>query len=560
MTQTRRDVLEAGREAYERGAWESANRSLSEADRAEPLAAADLWRLALTAYLIGRHDEFLVALERAHHAFLDDDDPAAAARCAFWLGMNRAERGEMGPAAGWLGRASRLLDQHGQDCVERGYLLLPAGQQQIAAGEPAAAHRTAGDAAALGHRFGDADLVALAVHLQGHAALGDARVEEGLALLDEAMVGVAAGEVTPLVAGLIYCSVIGACRRVYALRRAHEWTAALTDWCERQPGLVSYHGECRVYRSEIMQLRGDWEDALEEARHACALLEQSGNRKPASLARYQEGELHRLRGDHAEADAAYDEARRLGREPQPGLALLRVAQGDVDAAVAMTRRLLGEARDPLARARILPAHIHVALAAGDLDGARAACEELEQTAARYGTSVLDTIVAQARGEVALADDDALTALAALRRAGRGWEELGAPYDGACVRVLLARACRELGDTETAVLELESARETFERLGARPDLDRIEGMAWFEPRSRGGAVDAGRHGHGLTPREREVLMLLATGRTNKAIAADLFISEKTVARHVSNIFAKLGLSSRAAATAFAYEHDLQQPSG
>lgn len=539
-----RAELGPARQTYERREWESAYRSFAAADEAAALGPDDLWRFAMAAHLTGRDEEFVVILERAHHANLEASDPVGAARCAFWLGFHLLERGAIGPATGWLGRAARLLERAGTDRVESGYLLIPEAFQRLAAGEPDRAYHVAADALATGERFGDPELVALALHLQGQARLGAGRLPEGLALLDESMVAVATGDVSPLVTGLLYCSVIGACRRVYEVGRVHEWTAALRDWCADQPELVLFRGECLVYRSENLQLRGEWEEAMAEARLA-AELPGRGATPVAGGAFYQQGEVHRLRGEYAEAEEAFRAARRLGREPQPGLALLRLAQGDVAAAAAAIRRTLAETGDPLRRARLLPACIEISLAAGELGEARSAADELEMVAARCGARVLQTQLAQARGTIALADDDPLAALAALRRAVSGWQELGASYDHARARLLLARACSELGDDDTAQLERDAARSALERLGASP-----RGL----PAEAGSARD-GRRPHGLTPRELEVLALLATGKTNRAIAGSLFISEKTVARHVSNIFGKLGLSSRAAATAFAYEHDL-----
>jgi DNA-binding CsgD family transcriptional regulator len=541
--------LETGREAYERRAWKTAYLALTAADRREPLGTEDSWRLALSAHLSGHDAEFLILIERAHQACLQTEDAIGAARCAFWLGVHLADRGEMGAASGWLGRANRLLERDGSDCVERGYLLLPAAHQKLGSGDPDGAYRLAADAVRIGERFRDADLLAFALHVQGHALMNQGRVEEGLARMDEAMVAVAADELSPLVTGLVYCSVIGGCRRFYALGRAHEWTSALKAWCDAQPELVLYRGECLVYRAEILQLHGAWQEALAEARRAADPTNGQVDARIAGAAFYQQGEVHRLRGESAAAEDAYRSARGLGREPQPGLALMRLAQGDGDAAVATIRRILVETQDPLRRARLLPASIEIELAAGDDAEARRGCEELEEVAAAYGTSVLDTMLAHARGAVALAGDDALASLVALRQATQGWHELDAPHEAARARVLLALACRELGDDDTFALELDAARAIFEKLGAAPDVARVDAL-----RQRRRATGH----HGLTPRELQILALVATGRTNRAIAGELFISEKTVARHVSNIFLKLGLSSRAAATAYAYEHELLEP--
>jgi DNA-binding CsgD family transcriptional regulator len=540
--------LEQGREAWDRRSWRSAHAALTAARSAEPLDALDLWRLALASYLIGREDDFLRALEGAHQAYLDGGEPGPALRCATWLGLHLANRGDVARATGWFGRATRLLGELEPDCAERGYALLPEGHRQIVLGDYEAASRTAAEAAAAGQRFGDRDLFTLALHMQGRALLRLGRVEEGLSLLDEAMVAVAADDLSPLVTGLVYCAVIGACREVFAVGRAQEWTAALTEWCAAQPDMVAYTGQCRVYRAEILRRRGAWRDAIEEARRACERFIETAGPRAAGAAHYQQGEAHRLLGEFSAAEGAYRAASRAGNEPQPGLALLRLAQGDGPAAAAAIRRALAETPDRHRRARLLPAHIEVMLAVGDVDRARASCAELEEIAGGCAPGIIDTMVAEARGAIALAEGDAEGALAPLRQAWREWRDLDAPYEAARARVLLGLACRALGDEEGAALELDAAREELERLGANPA---VAGMS----AATGGS---GRAEHGLTPRERDVIALVATGRTNRRIAEALSISEKTVARHLSNIYGKLGISSRAAATAFAYEHELLDP--
>jgi DNA-binding CsgD family transcriptional regulator len=555
------DTLELGRTAYADARWDAAYEALARADAADPLAPQDLWRLALAAYLTGRDAEFIAILERAHQAWLAAEDLAGAARCAFWIGFALIDRGETAHATGWFQRAGRLLDRVGGERVERGYLLVPSALAQLGSGDPAEAFRTAGDAVRLAVAFGDPDLLALALHLQGRALLEQRRVTEGLALLDEAMVGVAAGEATPLVTGLVYCSVIGACRRVYAVDRAHEWTAALNAWCERQPDLVPYRGLCLVYRAEIMQLHGAWQQALAESARVLNVVSGEGTpseRATRGAASYQQGEVHRLRGAFADAEQAYRAAAMLGREPQPGLAMLRLAQGDVAAAQATIQRALAESRDAPKRVRLLPAAVEIALAAGDIDCARTACAELHDLAASFGAAMLDALARHAHGALALEEGEALGALIALRQACNAWQALDAPWEEARTRVLVAQACRELGDTDAAVLELDTARGTFARLGADGDVARIDAemsAGAKPPTATAGAVAQRSTTADLTPRELEVLSLLATGMTNRSIATRLFISEKTVARHVSNIFAKLGLSTRAAATAHAYEHGL-----
>lgn len=534
-------LLERGRVAYRDRAWERAFRELAAADAQAVLGADDLWRLAWAGQLSGHEEAFRSAIERAHRAYVDAGAPAAAARCAIWAAIRLAGVGEAGQASGWLGRARRLLDRAGGEHVEYGYLQLSEAQRNLALGDYGAAFDAAHAATETAERFGDVDLHAFALHAQGIARLRQARVQEGLALIDEAMLAVTADELMPVVSGIVYCSVIAACRNVYALERVHEWTDALRAWCERQPELVPFSGRCMVHRAEIMLLHGAWPEALDEARQAEARCDRSGEADGVAAARYAQGELHRLRGAYAEAGEAYRQAALLGHDPQPGLALLRLAQGRVDAAVRAVRRALDERRSPASRARVLPAAVEVLLAVGEVDAAHAYARELAAIAETYGEGVLDTLVAHWAGAVALAAGDAAGALVALRRAWRGWHALEAPYEAARSRELVGLACEALQDGETAALEVEAARESYRRLGAEPDVARLEGHA---PGARG-----------LTPRELEVLRLVAGGGTNKAVAAALGVSERTVERHLSNIYDKLGVSSRSAATAYAYEHGL-----
>jgi DNA-binding NarL/FixJ family response regulator len=531
--------LERGRDAFARHAWSDAHELLTAADSRAALAASDVELAAVAAFMLGRDDEFVAALERAHHLHLEARDRLPAARCAFWIGVFFLIAEELGPAMGWLGRAQRLVDAAGPGSVEAGYLLVPAMIEQEETGDYETARTTAREAVAIAERFGDADLAALARHVEGRAVAKLGRVEEGLRLLDEAMVAAMAGELSPIVTGLVYCSVIDGCQEAYALGRAREWTAALTRWCDDQPDMVAFTGRCLVHRAEIMQLDGAWDDALREARRA-------GERPSRAIgqAYYRQGEVHRLQGRLVQAEEAYREASRRGAEPQPGLALLRLAQGNRDAATAAIRRAVAEAVEPLDRVRLLPAAVEILLAAGDLDAARGACEDLEALAPEFMSGLLDALVGQARGAVDLATGDARAALVALRRSSQAWQELGVPYEAARVRVLLGLGCRALGDDDSGALELESAREAFRALGAAPDVARVDALL-----GRAGAR------HGLTPRELEVLRLVAAGETNRAIAATLVLSERTVERHVSNIFVKLGASSRTAATAYAYRHDL-----
>ena len=535
--------LERGRESYRRRAWADAYAAFSAADQASPLGPDDLDLMATCAYLTGRDLDFQRVLQRAYHLNVAAGDQTRAARTAFWLGLTCLLRGETGIATGWLSRAGRLIES--RDCVEQGFLLVPLAEQELVKRHADAAHAASSNAAAIGQRFGDADLIACARHLQGRALLQQGRVKPGLALLDEAMLTALAGELSPIVTGLIYCSVIEACQQVCALSRAREWTSAFSRWCEQQPDMLAFTGTCLVLRAEILQFQGAWPDAMKEATRACERSARA-NRKPPAAAFYQQGEILRLQGNFSKAEEAYRNASRLGCEPQPGLALLRMAQGRLDAACASIRRIVNATTDPLERTKLLPAYIEIMLAGGVVQDARSACAELEECAKNIDTDLLHALAAHARGAVELAAGDARAALDPLRRAFQRWHQLEAPYAAARVRMLLGMACRSLGDTETAGLEFDAARTDLQELGAALDLARLDAVEHEHTRAKR---------HLLTIRELEVLRMIAAGKTNKRIARHLSLSERTIDRHVSNILTKLNVPSRAAAIAYAYDHQL-----
>jgi tetratricopeptide (TPR) repeat protein len=450
------DVSDRGRDFIGRHAWGDAFAELSAADREGGLGLDDLERLAVAAYLVGADADSDDAWLRAHRECLRLGDVVRAARCAGWLAQGLLLRGEMARAGGWLARAERLLDEVRHDGVGRGYLLLPVALRSFEE-DPAAARATFKRAATIGVRFGDEDLTVYARTGEGRALIRMGETADGVALLDEVMVAVTAGEVSQVFAGLVYCAVIEACQEIFDVRRAREWTAALTSWCEAQPGLVAYRGQCLVYRAEIMLLHGAWGEAANEVNRAC---ERLAGRPAVGMAFYQRAEVHRLRGEFAEAEEAYRQAVQWGREPQPGLAMLRLAQGQVDTAAVAIRRVADEANVRVTRSQVLAAFVEIILAVGDLGAAGAAAEELAEIADDLGAPLLHAVSGHATGAVLLGEGDARAALVVLRRALAAWRELDAPYEAARTRVLIGLACRELGDRDAAGMELDAARSVF----------------------------------------------------------------------------------------------------
>jgi DNA-binding CsgD family transcriptional regulator len=539
--------LAQGRDAAGRCEWEEAYAALSHVDASAALGPTDLELLATAAHLLGHVRDSIGALQRAYQQHIERGDVQQGVRCAFWLSYHLINSGDFGQAEGWLARVGRVVDDLGEESVAVGYVLLPRAFQQAALlGDHAGGRATAARAADVGRRFGDRDVVAMALNIEGRAWLAEGCVREGLAALDEAMVAVVAGEVTAPAAGTVYCSVIEACEEISELRRAHEWTAALTQWCDRQHGLVTFTGQCLVHRATIKQLHGEWQEALDDAERACERLAVAADRSATGLAMYRVGELHRCRGDSEAAKEAYRRAGEWGYDPQPGLALLWLTTGRTTPAAAAITRAVDETTDRARRGKLLPAFVEIMLVAGEADAARRGVDELAEIAGVYGTIALAAEASLARGAVFLADADARAALVPLHEAVELWRVLDVPYHEARVRVVVGQAYRAVGDHDSAASELEAARAVFARLGAAPALAGVDSLLAATMTAPPG---------GLSGRELQVLRLLATGKTNRAIADELVLAVRTVDRHVSNVYTKLGVSSRAAATAYAYEHDL-----
>lgn len=527
-------------------AWGEEFTRLSAAYREGGLEVEDLERFAVAAYLVGKDDDCAEAWMRAHQAWLNRDEPERAAQCAFQQALGLFFRGDLAPAMGWVARGRRVLEDVRYDCVEHAWLLMLTALPVMFGGEPESAYPHFVKAEEIAEGFGDPNATMFARLTQGQALILQQRTGEGMALLDEVMVAVTADEVSPILAGIAYCQVIELCQRVFDVRRAREWTEALSRWCDFQPDLVPYRGNCLVHRCEIFQLQGAWTEALDAAQRACEWLAGPPKWDTLGSAFYQLAEIQRLRGQFAEAEASYRRASLAGREPEPGTSLLRLAQGRIGDALAAIRRVMEETQDPIDRSKILPAYVEIMLEANDVAAARAAADELTRIAEHLDVSYPSALAAHASGAVLLWEGDPQAALIELRTAYKFWRTLDAPYQAARVRVLIGVACRDLGDGGGAHLELDAARGIFEQLGATTDVRYVMRFLGL-PAST--AISE------LSPRENEVLALVAAGNTNRAIAAELFISETTVARHVSNIFTKLGLSSRSEATAYAYKHGL-----
>jgi DNA-binding NarL/FixJ family response regulator len=534
------DELLRAREAYDRGDWAVAFDQLRTVGN---LGADDTLALATSAYLTGDVDQAVRTLQAGYQEMIKNGDTRGAIRFAFWLALILSLRGEPAISGGWVARTQRLLANETDDIVERGYLLVHNFFQQLDRGDFAEAGETVVQVVDSGRRFGNPDLIAIGLTCQGRFTIYSGRVPEGLALLDEAMVGVAAGEVSPIIAGMVYCAMIEACQEVSDFARAAAWTSALTRWCDTQPGLVPFTGQCSLHRGQIMRLRGAYDEALTEFVLAQRRYQVEGTTAPAAAALKEQGDVLRIQGKLDEAEATYRQAAEIGYEPQPGLALLWLARGRTAPAVSAMRRVLAEAQTPVQRSLMLPAGVEVMLAAGRVEDARRYADEFFEVASGFGNPAVQAMAAYAAAGVALTSGNADEALAQARESSRLWNEIGSPYEAARARVLLARALRELGDEESATGELAVARRTFTEVRAAPAVHEVDRLL--------GRVRPA----GLTEREIEVLRLVAAGRSNHDIARDLVLSQKTVERHLSNIFTKLDVPSRTAAAAYAHEHGL-----
>lgn len=536
-------------DAVSREAWPEAYRLLRDLPDPGP---DDLDALADAAWWLCRVDESVTARQQAYRGYVSEGREREGARAAWMVFYEHHLAGHPGLAAGWLAQARRHLAGE-PECLEHAYLALADSFLAMTRG----AHEEAGTRAAeltrVATACGSVDLRAMGLQCQGDVLLAQGRVQEGLALVDQAVGAALAGELSSLFTGWIYCLALPGCYQAGDLRRAGEWAEAAVAWCSHLPAGTPFHGLCRVHRVQMLGLRGAWPEAEADAEQACVELAAYDERVAAEVY-YVAGDLHRRRGHHAAAQEAYDRAHRLGRDPQPGLALLRLAEGQVELAVAALRTALAAGvPGTLDRAWLLAAAVEVLLAAGAVEEAADRAEDLQVLAQQATAEVVTAMAATARGAVALAGAepgadpgaDLGAGLRQLRRARELWADLHLPYEEARARMLLASAYRGTEDVDGERLELVAARRIFSRLGAEPDARRASALLGTSPGAPGG----------LSPREIEVLRLVAAGATNRRIADELVLSEHTVARHLNNIFAKLGVSSRASATAFACTHHL-----
>ncbi|HEY9425503.1 MAG TPA: LuxR C-terminal-related transcriptional regulator [Microterricola sp.] len=537
-------ALERGRIAFGAHRWTDAFDALAAADHEGSLTGQDLERLSTAALLTGKETVGIDVATRAHEDFLAHDEVVDAARSAAWIGMFLTTRGDAARGGGWLARAHRLVQESEVANPVAGLLLVPEGFGALNAGDIEGAGRAFEAAWDLGVGFHDRDVLALSQLGQGQVKICLGQLNDGLTLLDEAMVAVTAGEISPVASGIIYCAVIGSCRMAFDLRRAQEWTTALDHWCNDRPDMILFSGMCQVHRAQIYALHGAWSDAFAAARSAQDRALR-GDWNATFDALYEQGEVQRLRGELDAAEESYRLANQTGFEPEPGLALLRLAQGRPRQAQSLLRRA-ADLADPASRRGMLAALVEIELATGDVAAARASADELAVVTPSGAMPMLEAIANQCDGAVLIAEGDAAAALPRLRRAWMQWQQLDAPYEAARCRVLAASACRALGDEELAAMEFDAAQIVFMELGALSELAALDALS---------RVEHGEAAGPLTVREVEVVRLVADGLTNRAIATALFLSEKTVARHLSNVFAKLGISSRAAATAYAYEQGL-----
>lgn len=535
------------------GKWEAVFARMSGADEAGAIIGGDTLRdHATAAYMTGREDTYFDLMDRAFASYVEAGATHNAARTAFWIGLTLMFRGEVGRGGGWLARAGHLVESNDSDSAEVGYLLLPRVEMNFGAGDNNSALDLAEEALAIGERNHDEDLAAMARHLVGRAQLALGDVEEGLSALDETMVATVEGRLSPIVTGLIYCSVIEACQRYQIVRRASEWTEALSYWCKKQPELVAFTGRCLIHRSEILLFAGRWPEAGVEADAAIRRLAEGPAAYQAAPAYYQQGDLYRLQGEFDAADTSYRTASALGFDPQPGLSLMRLRQGNSHSAAAAIRRALAANDAPNRRMHLLEAAFEIALECGNPEDARSHFHEMEALAQAHPSDAANATLAAMQGNLAAEDGAPERAVKCYTQAADIWRDLACPYQIARVRLRSAWSFAAMGDVEGAAAEASAARDGFAALGAEPD--RRDAEAFLRKHAPGARTV-------LTRRQLQVLNLISRGLTNREIAERLGLSERTVDRHVSDILTRINVPTRAAAAVFAVSSGLvDKPSG
>lgn len=530
------DSVDRARAAHARQDWAAAAAAFAAAP-AGVMTAGDLAALADAEFWLGHFDETLRRTTASYEAFLAESLPEGAAMSAVMLGILHAAAGDEPEGMGWIGRAGRLLRDL-PECAVHGYLgFVTEVQVNLALGRPEAAVTAARGMQELGRRVGDPDVTTLGVHGEGRALLRTGQVADGLALIDEAMVDVIDGRMAPFNQWTLFCFTLDACHEVGDFGRMSHWTSHTEAWLASRPGADSlrpgFDASCAVHRAQLHLLHGAWEEAEQAATAAASL--DSVSVEYAAEAWYVVAEARRLRGA-PDASEAYDHAHARGRNPQPGRALLRLAEGDAEGAARSVRSaLVAAGNDRLQRVPLCVAAVETAIAAGRVEDADAAASELEETAATWGTSGLRAMAAGARGAVLLAQSRPEEALPTLREGQWQWKVLGAEYEGARIVRLMAEAYSLMGDDDSAAAERALAEAMCLRLGA--------------PRRPTEGPD------GLTARECEVLGLVAEGHSNLEVGEALYISDRTVARHLTNIFHKIGVTSRTRAARYAFDHGL-----
>lgn len=533
--------LDAGRAAVTDRRWADAWELLARVDARDGLGASDLELLSTAALLRGEARACIDALSRAYAAHLSTGDTTGAARSAGWLALDLIEQGDFTNSVLWAARAMRIVNAMPEPGALAGFVRMAPAVGQLGSGNNAEAVHAFEEVLTIAEREADHELATFARLGLGKSLIESGAVAEGLGRLDQAMTAIAAGDVAPLPTGVIVCGAVSDAVLAFDLDRATAWTGVLGRWCAEQPQLIAFSGQCRALQAGLLLVRGAWSEASTAVELALSRF-RAGDYRAIWGAPYQHAELSRLRGAFHSAEESYRRAGESGWEPQPGLSLLHLALGRTRRAQDEIRRSAAGA-DPLTRRYLLPAVAEIEVAAADHDAARRAVEELRDASRTSATPMLDATIAATDARVLLAEGRAAGALDAARTAVRIWDAIGAPYEAARSRVLAGRAARETGDAPEAQVQFDAARAVFLALGAEPALAELA------------AVMGDRRAGSLTARELEVLRLVCTGLTNRGIGERLSLSEKTVARHLANIFGKLGITSRAAATAYAYENGL-----